>query len=1499
MSLATRLCAVILAAACLLPAAAVAQPVEIEPSFTLNNLVFHEGRLFWTQIEGEFDTRRNDVRTVFAHPSYIAGRLDHANASAPLEVSPGLVAASGSYIFSLARTRIARLWTGGGMTEELFTFPAASATNLAVDETHVWWNQGGTHYKGTRDGTVVATVTAFPPAFNSYVAGGDGQVFFISAGNIYRWSGGGSVFTVEGGAATAVDFALDATHVYYADSLGRVWRVGRGGGTSTAVTTGPETPGSTIRDIIVDATHVYWIEQRPTTGSVIRRARKSNNAVNTVAQTVTGADHLAQDEASLYWGEPGRGIWSVRKDASLARPDLVWKGGMIEVAQAFQHNSSFDFPLVSEKPTTVKVYPGAASGSVGLVTAELRGTRGGVALPGSPLRPRPQHRTVTDAPLDRTDPAQAMEFDLPASWCDGEVTLTAVINPFSVIAESNFGNNQVSTTVTFQPRRAVGLRFRSVRTHAPIYNPRFDPLFWPNILRAETLLPTPRAVVNLEPGLLQEPECLIGCYEAFEMPDDQDYIIFLLNFEDVSSSVPSHFGDAYRHRIGMIPPGSGYDRGGRAWAYTPGMILRMESSGRLRDGHDLPTRGISLAHEMSHNYGHMHIVCAGDEGSGGPTDCCYTLGCGIAPPMSPAVLGWDYYSRRTITSGGGDGTPAHERATPYMSYGSHRWATVYNWTQIHDGLRREAPPPSQAVIVCAGTFDPVTGGARLTAIRKIPRPDLDEATLAHFWQNQQDAADDDGGPLLALEARRADGSLDASVPIRPLEFCTGSPVDPRPVFAILPAGDAAASVRVVRVETGEALDEAARSPSAPVVGPITSPAPGSLVGATMTVTWSATDADGDELRTSVQYSRDNGATWTPLATEVLGTSVTISDTTLLPGSQSLAGQGSSLVRVIVSDGFNTTVRVSSPFRVENRPPMVFIQSPMDGERFSAGDPITFRARSFDPETGELGGNNGLYVWTLAGLGSAQGQELRLPIGLPPGAWQLTLTGYDAGQASASHTITFYVDEFPASAPPPDADNDGVPDHLDNCPLVSNQGQEDADGDGVGDACDNCPQVANPEQTDFDEDGVGDACDPCRFGAVAAPGIDGALDAVYGPPLAVQNCQTSLGDNTDPTAIFANGSELDTLHATTDCENLNIFIGGNLAPDLTRLAIFIDAVPGGQNRLRSDNAAIPGDGLNRMGGSGGAGLAFDAGFAPDVFLGVTGGEIQGQVMYEAIYATLPTSGGGVWHRLGITTPNSGGVLGGATPGAPVARMTVNNANTGGVTAGSGSASGAGVGTGIEISIPLSAIGGGSACQIRVAAMLLSPDFSVLSNQLLPPAGPRGPLGDPRSVDLGAIPGSQHAGVVRNAVSPAAWMISPGPNGDRFEAAVAVLAPAPYSIRWRRNGADLADDNRIQGSATPRLTITPFLAEHIGDYEAVVTTPCGEFSSGLFSVPGSCPADWDRDGAVNSNDISAFLLDWLASIEHNTLVADFSGDGEVNSNDISAFLTAWLDAVLTGC
>ncbi|MBT8143545.1 MAG: thrombospondin type 3 repeat-containing protein [Gammaproteobacteria bacterium] len=58
----------------------------------------------------------------------------------------------------------------------------------------------------------------------------------------------------------------------------------------------------------------------------------------------------------------------------------------------------------------------------------------------------------------------------------------------------------------------------------------------------------------------------------------------------------------------------------------------------------------------------------------------------------------------------------------------------------------------------------------------------------------------------------------------------------------------------------------------------------------------------------------------------------------------------------------------------------------------------------------------------------------------------------------------------------DTDNDGIEDHLDNCPQVANTDQLDSDGDGVGNGCDNCVSDSNADQCDTNADGFGNICD---------------------------------------------------------------------------------------------------------------------------------------------------------------------------------------------------------------------------------------------------------------------------------------------------------------------------------------------------------------------------------------------------------------------------------------
>lgn len=103
----------------------------------------------------------------------------------------------------------------------------------------------------------------------------------------------------------------------------------------------------------------------------------------------------------------------------------------------------------------------------------------------------------------------------------------------------------------------------------------------------------------------------------------------------------------------------------------------------------------------------------------------------------------------------------------------------------------------------------------------------------------------------------------------------------------------------------------------------------------------------------------------------------------------------------------------------------------------------------------------------------------------------------AGQSGSAATTPTIAD---------DADADGVPDAMDNCPQLANADQKDSDGDAHGDACDNCRGLPNPDQADADEDGEGDACAcdmpavPCMNG-MAGPYPCSGVDMLGRIPLA--------------------------------------------------------------------------------------------------------------------------------------------------------------------------------------------------------------------------------------------------------------------------------------------------------------------------------------------------------------------------------------------------------------
>ena len=261
-------------------------------------------------------------------------------------------------------------------------------------------------------------------------------------------------------------------------------------------------------------------------------------------------------------------------------------------------------------------------------------------------------------------------------------------------------------------------------------------------------------------------------------------------------------------------------------------------------------------------------------------------------------------------------------------------------------------------------------------------------------------------------------------------------------------------------------------------------------------------------------------------------------------------------------------------------------------------------------------------------------------------------------------------------------------------------------------------------------------------------IDGTRDSSYPGALAVQTCTTGFGDSTDALCDRSDsGSELCNIHATVASGVLYIFVGGNVESNFNKFDLFIDAKQGGQNALRTDNADIDFNGLNRMGGN--PGLTFDTCFTADFFLTVTNGG-DPLAMYANV-AQLPTLGGGAGQYLGQGVPCATPIIG--NTGVMIA---INNSNAAGVGGDGGSTKGAAaVETGIEIAIPLTLLGYDSAIQknIRFVAFINAGDHGFASNQFIAPLPVgSGNSGEPRTINLANVEGNQYAMLVVDPNEP---------------------------------------------------------------------------------------------------------------------------------------------------
>lgn len=767
--------------------------------------------------------------------------------------------------------------------------------------------------------------------------------------------------------------------------------------------------GPRVTDIAADTSAVYWRELRSGTGPIWRQmlAGGAPEAITVNLPEINNDPlFLVSDGRALYWRSLPSEIRTLPVNAGAIVYDIEARA--MEVVQTVQGPAN-DVPLVANKTTWVRSFgrfsvSGASTTRLErLSLTQLHGTRGGVALPGSPLQPAGGDSVLLTTDADRTLENAGSWFRLPLEWTTGTVVLRAEFNAERAVTETNFANNSSQISVSYQNAVPIHLKAYGLRTHQGTID-SFNPDYQPVIDLAEALLPTPELTISFGGVTMEEWNPPFpwdfGPYELSKSDDDSGWVLFKLGLRSVFTWASA---GSTAHDMAFFRPFEERAFNGIGRLGNPRIFLSYMRLGAGASGFNTPLGGVTMAHEMGHNYDRYHVDCGGatDIDTGYPYNPCNIAG---AVPYQ----GWNPISRRLIR-----GTAAGDLMSYRGNFGElgERWTSDYTWRAILNQLSSapalQTPRGGASSLLLVGGVVNVNGVAELHPA--IPLPDTRaEAAAAQLVSESDDAT------TWSFAVRRANGTLLATVPAGATHTTDNGPVL---IHAVMNENPEAATVTLQKNSAPGIPQATLAGGGAPPVLAVTAPAAGAVAGASFIIRWTATDPEGQPLRFQVRHSNDHGATWRMLSDEVRENLLAI-DTTTMPGGQ----QGDAQIEVMASDGLRTATARSAFFTIAAKAPVPLIV--MESERgrscgaalaIPAGEQITLRGSASDAEDSNIA-LAGL-AWTVNGPNAftraGTGRELLLR-DLAPGSYSAQLRATDSSAKIGTATEPFSV--RPVSVP---------------------------------------------------------------------------------------------------------------------------------------------------------------------------------------------------------------------------------------------------------------------------------------------------------------------------------------------------------------------------------------------------------------------------------------------------------------------------------------------------
>lgn len=470
----------------------------------------------------------------------------------------------------------------------------------------------------------------------------------------------------------------------------------------------------------------------------------------------------------------------------------------------------------------------------------------------------------------------------------------------------------------------------------------------------------------------------------------------LANLQPMECTANPSASNCFDKIIGFVAERPGGMLNGYTWG-APANVVAIQS-GMKR----------TVAHEVGHNYG------LGDEYDG----LAGAFRCDVNP-TPPNYVGKDWYNRantnfrcvNSTTQGfeegdgsgvrviaaqahpfeiGGRGLIANDLGNFMGNYGdvSKAWVSPDAWKQVFDQLApaqlsMARPRAAPYRVVEASGFISRTGGVTLQpwfsfTTTEVIRP------ISSTYKIEA---------VNAVSATLASQGFELT-----FDVFDEPPIDSAPFDVALPFPADTAAFKII--SGTQVLKVLPVSRNAPVVS-VTAPTAGLLISGVYTITWNASDLDGDRLYFDVEYNESadpNG--WLFLATGITATRWT-EDFSTLPGGHQAR------IRVTATDGINATVATSALFTVPARAPDVFIDEPLPGASYKRGTAVALEGGAYDYQDGWLFSDTQL-TWRSSRDGVLGGGELLIVDNLSLGQHTLSLSATNSLGLTGVATTTLTI-----------------------------------------------------------------------------------------------------------------------------------------------------------------------------------------------------------------------------------------------------------------------------------------------------------------------------------------------------------------------------------------------------------------------------------------------------------------------------------------------------------